>query len=217
MTDTNNRKIRKHRVLSVIGLTVAGILFALAVFVFAVTAHAKRSNRIPVFFGYSFSIVMTPSMEPDIMVGELLIVKTFDIEDVEEGDVVVFTGLSGNIAGERIVHRVVEKGTDEDGVYLITQGVNNPVPDADKVRRSNFVGISAGHSLFLGKAVTFLFRAESILFILLLAILTVIMVKQIKGIAAAVKEDKDEITDKADNSDDGIKPLQNAEAESEEP
>ena len=200
MTDTNNKKIKRYRVLSVIGLTFAGLLFALAIFVFTVTALAKKENKIPVFFGYSFSIVMTPSMEPDITVGELLIVKTFDMEDVKEGDVVVFTGLSGSVAGERIVHKVVEKGTDEEGLYLITQGVNNPVPDADKVRQSNFVGISAGHSVFWGKVVTFIFRTKSILFMLLLVILTVIMVKQIKGIAAAVKEDKDEITDKDDNA-----------------
>lgn len=190
-TDTavKNGKKRLHGVISVLGLILAGLFFAMAIFVFIVTLKAKNENKVPTFFGYSFSIVVTNSMEPDIAVGELLIVKNADIESVSEGEVVVFTGLSGEVAGERIVHKVIEKGTDEEGIYLITQGINNAVPDADKVRAGNFVGISAGHSLFLGRAVIFLFRAESVLFILLLAVLSVIVVRQVKSLSAAIKEE----------------------------
>ena len=47
---------------------------------------------------------------------------------IEIGDIITFEQ-----DGELIIHRVVDKGTDEDGVYFITQGDNNNITDG-KVR-----------------------------------------------------------------------------------
>jgi hypothetical protein len=51
-------------------------------------------------------------------------------EDINIGDIITFRH------GESlIVHRVIEKGTDSDGVYFITKGDNSPTADG-KIRFS---------------------------------------------------------------------------------
>jgi len=49
-------------------------------------------------------------------------------EEINIGDIISF--YDGN---DLIVHRVIEKGTDEKGVYFVTKGDNNPVDDG-KIR-----------------------------------------------------------------------------------
>ncbi len=52
-------------------------------------------------------------------------------EQIHVGDIISFS--HGN---NLIVHRVIEKGVDDEGVYFITQGDNNDVSDG-KIRFSN--------------------------------------------------------------------------------
>src|SRR3989344_2232921 len=54
-----------------------------------------------------------------------------DKEKIQVGDIISFRKGS-----DLIVHRVIEKGTDEQGTYFITQGDNNVISDG-KVRPSD--------------------------------------------------------------------------------
>ena len=55
-------------------------------------------------------------------------VPVYGSDDIEIGDIVSF-----DKDGVLIVHRVIEKGTDSEGVYFITKGDNNNMSDG-KVR-----------------------------------------------------------------------------------
>ncbi|PIZ50990.1 hypothetical protein COY27_05025 [Candidatus Woesearchaeota archaeon CG_4_10_14_0_2_um_filter_33_13] len=57
-------------------------------------------------------------------------------EDVNVGDIVAYQTAYGVI-----VHRVVEKGEDEDGVYFLVKGDNNQIKDPFKVRFSDIKGV----------------------------------------------------------------------------
>ncbi len=50
-------------------------------------------------------------------------------ENIYIGDIVAYEAPEG-----LIVHRVIEKGEDEQGVYFILKGDNNPEPDPGKIR-----------------------------------------------------------------------------------
>ncbi|MGM5481635.1 MAG: hypothetical protein ACQESE_04470 [Nanobdellota archaeon] len=50
---------------------------------------------------------------------------------ISEGDIISYRKHEGE---NRIIHRVVHKGMDENGVYFIVKGDNNPVSDPGKVR-----------------------------------------------------------------------------------
>lgn len=175
---------------TIIGFIVAAILFLMAAGVSVSAIKAKKEGRVPTFFGYFFSIVATGSMEPEIPVGSFLVVKSTDVETVEVGDNVVFRALSGSAAGEKIVHEVIEKGYDRDGIYFITKGKSNATPDSDKVRESNFIGIEIYHSAALGKILGNILRLETLIFFAVLIITVVITVKQIKKLYILTKENK---------------------------
>jgi len=59
-------------------------------------------------------------------------------DNIHIGDIISFGRDSG-----LIVHRVVEKGTDEQGVYFITKGDNNQIQDG-KVRFSEIRYLTVG-------------------------------------------------------------------------
>ena len=52
-------------------------------------------------------------------------------EQISEGDIISYRK---NGTKNRIIHRVMHKGHDDDGVYFIVKGDNNPVSDPGRVR-----------------------------------------------------------------------------------
>ena len=74
--------------------------------------YAPTGSMIPVLDKNSNGIKIIPKKEEDINIGDII---TFEQD------------------GMLIVHRVVEKGEDEEGVYFITKGDNNNITDG-KIR-----------------------------------------------------------------------------------
>jgi signal peptidase I len=64
--------------------------------------------------------------------------KPISEEEVHVGDIITFKQNA-----EFIVHRVIEKGTDKQGVYFITQGDNNDAAD-EKIRFSQIDSVLVG-------------------------------------------------------------------------
>tara|TARA_Y100000310_G_scaffold188555_1_gene188515 strand:- start:2150 stop:2632 length:483 start_codon:yes stop_codon:yes gene_type:complete len=81
----------------------------------------------------------TGSMRPlfDKGANGIRIIPEFE-EDVTIGDIVSFK-LGNNL----VVHRVIEKGIDEKGVYFITKGDNNNVSDG-KIRFKDIEFVTVG-------------------------------------------------------------------------
>lgn len=91
--------------------------------------------------GYSFFKVVTPSMEPTLMVDEIIITKAVPMEQVNQGDIISFRSQSVDMFGKIITHRVVEIQEDKSGEKrFLTKGDANLSADGTKVVESNFVG-----------------------------------------------------------------------------
>lgn len=76
------------------------------------------------FFGMNFMAVKTPSMEPDLPVGCLVVIKPVPFEDIHIGDDITFLL---NSSGTTVTHRVID--IDKEG-YITTQGLSNNTSDA---------------------------------------------------------------------------------------
>ena len=103
--------------------------------------YIKNVEHIKVF-GYSFFIVKTGSMEPNINMGELIIVK--ENKEYNLGDVITY--YDGNVF---ITHRVIDKS---ENVYLTKGDMNNEYDE--KVNYGNIIGKVIFHSEILGKIIT---------------------------------------------------------------
>ncbi|MGE9297262.1 MAG: S24/S26 family peptidase [Puniceicoccales bacterium] len=76
------------------------------------------------------------SMEPLMGRNSYLVIDPIAFEDLRSGMIVAYR----NLAGRRVVHRIVEK----DGPYWTVEGINNPHEDADFVTRDNLIGVVYG-------------------------------------------------------------------------
>jgi len=82
------------------------------------------------------------SMDPVIDAGSITIeIKPDKIEDIKIGDIVAYIIDDEELA---YVHRVVDIGEDDGGVYFITKGDNYRENDLEKVRFSQIEGIVVG-------------------------------------------------------------------------
>ena len=108
----------------------------LGVNIYLWNARSVMGNALPMPFGYGTAVVLTGSMEPTIMIDDLIIVAETD--GYEEGDVVVYQ--SGSAL---VVHRIVEVEPDT----VITQGDANNAPDAPvrkEMIKGEVVGVIGG-------------------------------------------------------------------------
>ncbi len=124
----------------------------------------------PKLLGYGTYDVVSGSMEPEIPVGSLVLVKEADPQEVAEGEVIAFS--SEKDQSVVITHRVVEN--DKANEQFITKGDANELKDMNPVPYSNLVGrvekhypklgnIMAGLSTFEGKLFLMCFLAAGVL------------------------------------------------------
>lgn len=110
----------KKIVTLVLEVTLAILVIGLVVGVLGTNAEVNGY-----IFGYRPVVVVSSSMEPDIPINSVCIVKQIDINEVKTGDIIVF-----NAEDMRVVHRCIEiKDGDPGEIRLITKGDNNSHPD----------------------------------------------------------------------------------------
>lgn len=122
------------------------LLVILEIFVIIFIVFSKMSGDVPSIFGYRMYIVVSPSMEPEIEVGDVLISKEYDGGELTVGDVVTYLGKEGDMSGKMITHEIIRI----EGEDIITKGLANssedpPITreDIDSVMLHNTVFISA--------------------------------------------------------------------------
>ena len=150
----------------VTGIAVAVLVICIGILVY--TGISVRKNGYVKFFGYSFHIIQSGSMEPEIHVGELVVAKDCDASTLKVGDDVVFKNedSSSQMYGQFICHRIVE--IEDDGT-IWTQGVNEKTnPIRDKVPSHPFAK-KVGKSAFFGAILGFFTNNRTIVFVVLIA------------------------------------------------
>lgn len=117
-----------RKIFNIIITVVLILLIVLVVFLFAV----RMSGKTPSLFGYSVYRVQSGSMEPKLSVGDVILVKSCDPEDIHMGDIITYKVTHGAMTGSTITHRVVQEPEERDGVYyFVTKGDANNVTDEE--------------------------------------------------------------------------------------
>ncbi len=75
--------------------------------------------------------VLSGSMEPTYDVGDVVIVRQVDPDDLKVGDAITFQPVSDD--PQLTTHRIVEIAYGSEGRSFVTQGDNNDVPDLSPV------------------------------------------------------------------------------------
>ncbi len=110
---------RKHKHSALIRRIILALLgILLGVNVYLANARNIAGNRLPMPFGVGVAVVLSGSMEPELSVDDVIIVResgSYNINDI----VVYDTGR------EMVVHRIIEQSGDT----VITKGDANNTPD----------------------------------------------------------------------------------------
>ena len=113
--------------MSILGTILLIFLIAVVVVVF----DARMSGEAPSVFGYQIYRVSSGSMEPELMIDDVILVKEVEPQEVHKGDIVTYVGTHGDINGKFITHKVTEEPEYINGEYIFqTQGVaSGTIPD----------------------------------------------------------------------------------------
>lgn len=126
------KKIKENKVLKLIWNILYTLMFVLVILMLIVVIMQRASNNTIAIGGFRMFSVATGSMVPVYEVGDILISKEIDVEDIKVGDDIVYLGEKGSFKGKVVTHRVISIEQQEDGNYkIITQGVANNTQDPE--------------------------------------------------------------------------------------
>lgn len=141
-------KKRAKRFTGILGNLMFWVVFAV---IFA-AAFSLSSGGSFSFFGYRLFDVVTGSMEPAYMPGDMIIVKSTPPDEIKIGDAVTFrTTADENVF---LTHRVVEIINGEK-LGFITKGDNNNAVDSFTVNADAVVGRVVANFAGMGVIVRF--------------------------------------------------------------
>lgn len=181
----------KNKLAKIISIA-STVLLCLCVTMLLYSTISYSKNGLVKFFGFSFHVIQTPSMEPDIKVGDLVIVKDVAYSEISVGDDILFKceDTTSPVYGKYIVHRVKEI-TETEGVYK-TYGINNDGIE-DKVL-SKAEGKVVSVSSTAGGVFSFLTNGRNVIFVVFIVGLLIFALFQISAIvtnASKIKAEKD--------------------------
>lgn len=155
MSKENKSVSAGYRIVQIIR-TIFVYLLALVIIAAALIFAASKSPQKSIF-GYRYYTVLTPSMEPELSVGDVVIVKLKNAEDINTGDIITFNPSNDSTA--YLTHRVTEKleNYEETGVTCFkTKGDANEVEDGFLIDSSRVIGTVSFDIPKVGYAIRFL-------------------------------------------------------------
>ena len=79
--------------------------------------------------------IASGSMEKELYVGDVAIVKKCNANDIDNGDIIQY-----QMKGYTVIHRVIEKKQKNGEYYFTTKGDNNPSEDKESVKEDQVLG-----------------------------------------------------------------------------
>ena len=110
------KSIKVIRALRTVLLIIMSMVLGIGIYSW--NAKSLTGNSMPMPFGIGIAVVLSGSMEPDMSVNDMIIVRS--CSDYTVGDVVVYQD-----AHAFVVHKIIQR----DGDLVITKGTANDSPD----------------------------------------------------------------------------------------
>ena len=145
------------------------VLFALTIYILIAGVNAAKNNEMMSIFGYTYSVVPTDSMEPEINVGDSVIGKKESYDNLDIGDDVIYHYVYEDI-DIYVVHRIIRY---DEGYGFKTQGINTNQEDPIYVTKDNYVS-TVVWSRSLANIGEIVLKNRGTLFLVLIAILLLI-------------------------------------------
>ena len=165
-------KSKAFKIINKIKNILLTVILVLLVIVVVASVFIKATGNTPSIGGYMLFRVATGSMEPEIMIGDVILVKEpSDYSAIAVGDVVTYESRSGVTAGRPVTHKVIKAPYEDNGEwYLQTQGVANDIPD-EEINAEQLLGVMVVKIPFLKELYSFFLTPWGLLTIIALIII----------------------------------------------
>ena len=170
------------KIIKVTSYCLFGLIICISLFVLTL----RIMGESPSVFGYSSYYVLTKSMEPEIMAGDIILCKTTEPENLKVGDIITYVGEKGELKNKIITHKIVEIN---DGSF-VTQGVANDITDPP-IEKSQILARYVVTVPLAGKLFSLINSKFGFVFLIAIP-LCVLIVNEVSIIVKAFKEDKEE-------------------------
>lgn len=132
------KKIRENKAFRIVKGIINILLMIFCILFVLVVCLQRFSNNKLSFFDYRMFTVVSGSMEPRYMIGDVLIAKQVPAEEIKVGDSISYLGKRGSFNGMIITHEVIDIEKDASGKYIyhtkgLTNIVEDPIVDYDQV------------------------------------------------------------------------------------
>lgn len=123
------RKSRNEKIKRIIVTVVYVILIPLLCYNISLIIQAVvNPNETPSFFGIKTYVIVSGSMEPELEIGDMIVVKNIDTSELEVGDIISFR------QGQSIVTHRISRIIENDGeIEFVTKGDNNNAEDSGTI------------------------------------------------------------------------------------
>ncbi len=175
--------------------TIVSAIILIVTFVFVMfLMFTKIMGKTPEIFGYQILRISSPSMEPELNVGDIILSQRVDdVSVLRVGDIITYSGEVGDYSGKMITHEVVtapHKNSESDNTYYLqTKGSANEYDDPE-IRDDQVIGIMKCKLTVLS-TVYGIFITPWGLFIVL-GFLAVLFINEAFALRQLVKENEDE-------------------------
>ena len=110
-------------------------LFLICLMFYVISSKiAEKKEKTPLF---GFYTIISPSMEPNINVYDVVLVKKTNINKLKKGDVITFYSTNNYFGDTPITHRIANI---DDRTSIIVKGDHNEKADNEKVIPKNIIG-----------------------------------------------------------------------------
>ena len=113
------------------------LLFVLAINISVIIQAKNHEDEVPKILGVKPFVVLSGSMNPEIEVGDLVLVKEVDTNTLKEGDIIAYRDFNDKVT----THRIVEVKNDGTNLSFITKGDANNANDSSEVKQSQVNGV----------------------------------------------------------------------------
>ena len=136
---TNKYKTLKKVITNLINYTLTLLLLLILAINISGLYQKFLLKQTPVILGYSAAVVLTGSMEDEIMAGDIIITRLESKYCVN--DIITFKIDNPKYNGNTVTHRIVEETKDDNGNNaFITKGDANNIVDEDLVYNDDIIG-----------------------------------------------------------------------------
>lgn len=129
-----------------------------------------NKNEVPSFLGYKFFVVLTGSMQNTLNIGDFVVSKEINAEELKDSDIISFRE-----ENTVITHRIVNIEEKNGELLFTTKGDNNNTEDTNKVTENNIEGKFVFKISAIGKIISFFQSIWGIVILILIPCVSIIL------------------------------------------